>query len=281
MNNEESLKNLKIGIIGVGMVGKTLEKYFKRQGIKLFLYDKYKKLGSVKEINQAEIIFICVPTPFDKKKNYFDLSCVEDALSKIRGKKIIVIKSTLLPGTTQKLQNKHPQHKFLFNPEFLSEATADEDFQNPDRQIIGYTEKSKDIAKDVLAVLPRAPYEKIMPASEAEMVKYFNNTFNAVKVIFANQIYDLCQALNLNYDNIMEIAAKSKFILTDSHLHIWHKGYRGYGGKCLPKDMKSLIRFAESLGVELKLHKVIDEINDRLLKEQGIEDSEKLSKRES
>ncbi|GAI10197.1 unnamed protein product [marine sediment metagenome] len=123
---EKSLKNLRIGVCGVGMVGGALKNYFEKKGIKPLLYDKGKNLGSIKEVNQADIIFICVPTPFDKEKG-FDLSFIEAACQNISGGKIVVIKSTVLPGTTEKLQKKYPQHKFLFNPEFLSEATADFD----------------------------------------------------------------------------------------------------------------------------------------------------------
>jgi len=275
---EKSLKNLKLGVVGVGMVGGALKNYFEKKEIKPFLYDKGKNLGSAEEVNQADVIFICVPTPFDKEKG-FDLSFVEEVCQNIKGEKIVIIKSTVLPGTTEKLQKKYPQHKFLFNPEFLSETTADFDFQNPDRQLIGYTQKSKDVAKIILDLLPRAPFEKILLASEAEMVKYFNNTFNAVKVIFANQIYDLCHKLDLNYDNIMDCAAASRFIQIEDHLHAWHKDYRGYGGKCLPKDIRALIQFADEQRVSLKLHKVVEEINNQLMKEQGIEDPEKFSKR--
>lgn len=275
---EKLLKSLKIGIAGVGMVGGTLKNYFEKKGRKIFLYDKGKKIGSLKEINKADIIFICVPTPFQKDKG-FDLSFVEDVVSKIKGRKIIVIKSTVLPGTTEKLQKKYPRHKFLFNPEFLSELTADQDMEYPDRQIIGYTNKSYHVAGDILQILPLAPYEKIMPATEAEMVKYFGNTWFSIKVIFANQIYDLCQKLKINYDNVMEAAAADKRI-GRSHLEVWHKGYRGYGGKCLPKDIKAFIQFADSLGVDLKLHKTAEEINNQLMKEQGIENPETFSKRD-
>jgi len=275
---EKSLKDLKIGICGVGMVGGALARYFEKKGIKPFLYDKGKNLGSVEEVNQADVIFICVPTPYNKKKG-FDLSYVEEAISKIQGEKIIVIKSTVLPGTTEKLQEKYPQHKFLFNPEFLTELTADQDMCYPDRQIIGYTKKSYDIAGDILQILPLAPYEKIMPATEAEMVKYFGNTWFSTKVIFANQIYDLCQKLGINYDRVMEAAATDKRI-GRTHLEVWHKGYRGYGGKCLPKDIRALIQFGNEKGVDLKLLKVVEEINNQLMKEQGIDDSEKFSKRE-
>lgn len=276
--HEKSLKELKIGIIGVGMVGGALSRYFEKVGKTPFLYDNGKNLGTIEKVNQADVIFICVPTPFTKDKG-FDLSYVENAISKIQGEKIVVIKSTVLPGTTENLQKKYPQHRFLFNPEFLTELTADQDMQYPDRQIIGYTKKSYNIAADILQILPLAPYEKIMPATEAEMVKYFGNTWFSTKVVFANQMYDLCQKLGINYDNVMEAAAADKRV-GRSHLVVWHKGYRGYGGKCLPKDIRALIQFADSLGVDLKLHKTVEEINNQLMKEQKIEDPEKLSKRE-
>lgn len=261
------------------MVGGAINNYFKSQGIEPLLFDPYKKLGSEEEVNGSEIIFICVPTPYLKDGQGFDLSYVEQACEKIKGERILVIKSTVLPGATEKLQKKYPQHKFLFNPEFLSEATADQDMLNPDRQIVGYTEKSKEVAQDVLALLPKAPYEKIMPVTEAEMVKYFNNTFNAIKVTFANQMYDLCQALGINYDNVMEAAAKSKFIKTADHLNVWHGDFRGYGGKCLPKDTRALIQLADSLKVDLSLHKAAEKINQELMDQQRIDDPESFSKR--
>ena len=270
----------KIAIVGVGMVGGALRRYFEKiKKIKPFLYDKGKNLGSVQEVNQADVIFICVPTPFDKEKNYFDLSHIEDAFSKIQGKKIVVNKSTALPGTTEYLQKKYPQHKVLNNPEFLTEMTADQDMAYPDRQLVGYTEKSYNVAKDVLQLLPLAPFERILPATETEMVKYFGNTWFSTKVIFANQIYDLCQKLGVDYDRIRDAAAADKRI-DRTHLEVWHKGYRGYGGKCLPKDIKAFIRFADKKGIDLTLHKTVDEINEQLLKDQNIDDAEKYSIRE-
>lgn len=273
-----SINNLKIGIMGIGMVGGSLRKYFEQKKKPLLLYDKYKNIGSLEEINQADIIFICVPTPYKEKKG-FDLSFVEDACSNITGEKVIVIKSTILPGTTEKLQAKYPQHKFLFNPEFLTEFSPDQDFSYPDRQIVGYTKESFNVAEDILNLLPLAPSMKLITASEAEMVKYFGNTFLSTKIIFANQIYDLCQKLGVNYDRVMECAGADKRI-GRSHLAVWHHGKRGYAGKCLPKDTKAFIQFANEQGIDLKLLKIVDEINSKLLKEQGIEDPEKFSKRE-
>lgn len=275
---EKLSKNLKVSIIGVGMVGEALKKYFEEKEIRPFLYDKNKNIGSVDEANQADVIFICVPTPFNKEKG-FDLSFVRESCDNVEGQKIIVVKSTVWPGTTEKLQKEYPQHKFLFNPEFLVEEKADEDMQNPDRQIVGYTDNSRDISEEILRILPQAPFEKIIPATEAEMVKYFGNTFLSTKVIFGNQMYKLCQKLGIDYEIIRESASVDKRI-GPSHLNVHHGGYFGYGGKCLNKDIRALIQFADENGVDLKLHKTVEEINNQLMKEQGIENPEKFSKRE-
>jgi UDPglucose 6-dehydrogenase len=265
----------KVGIVGVGMVGGALQRYFERKdGLDLFLYDKGKNLGSSEEVSKAEIVFVCVPTPYLKDGKGFDLSYVEDAMNMLKGEKVVVIKSTVMPGTTEMLQKKYPQHKLLMNPEFLTEETADQDMLYPDRQIVGYTEKSHTIAGDVMQLLPLAPFERILPATEAELVKYFGNTWFSVKVSFANQMYDLCQKLGVDYDRMVEAAAADKRI-GRTHLNVFHKGYRGYGGKCLVKDIRALIQLADSQGIDLKIHKITEEINNELMKQQGIDDPEK------
>lgn len=143
----------------------------------------------------------------------------------------------------------------------------------PDRQIVGYTEKSQTVAGDVMQLLPLAPFERVLPATEAELVKYFGNTWFALKVSFANQMYDLAQALRVDYDRMVEAAAADKRI-GRTHLNVMHKGYRGYGGRCIPKDTRALIQLADSKGVDLKLHKIAEAINNELMRQQGIEDPE-------
>jgi len=271
-------KKYKIGICGIGMVGGALKRYFeKKENYQLFLYDN-KGVGSLNELNKADFIYICLPTPY-KDGVGCDTSIIEEVIRQIEGEKVIIIKSTVIPGITDALQKKYPQHKFLCNPEFLTEVTADQDMNYPDRQIVGYTEKSYTVAKDILQQLPLAPFERILLAKEAEMVKYFGNTWFSTKVIFANQMYALCEKLGIDYERVMDAAAADKRI-GRTHLKVWYKGYRGYGGKCLPKDIKALIHFADGQGVDLKLHKIVEEINNQLMRDQGIEDSEKFSKRE-
>ncbi len=269
----------KVGIVGVGMVGGAMQRYLeKKEGLEIFLYDKGKNLGSPEEVNRAEIVFVCVPTPYLKDGKGFDLAYVEETLAMLQGEKIVVVKSTIMPGTTEMLQQKYPQHKILMNPEFLTEETADQDMLYPDRQIVGYTAKSHDVAGDVMQLLPLAPFERFLPATEAEVVKYFGNTWFSVKVSFANQMYDLCQALGVDYDRMVEAAAADKRI-GRTHLNVFHKGGRGYGGKCLPKDIKALIQLADAKGVNLKIHKAAEEINEELMRAQGIDDAEKKGSR--
>lgn len=257
------MQKIKISIIGIGMVGGALRRYFEnKENCQLFLYDK-KGIGSLEEVNTANFIYLCLPTP-TKKNIGCDISTLEEAIQQIQGEKIIIIKSTILPGTTNMFQKKYSQHKFLFNPEFLTEETADQDMVYPDRQIIGYTEKSYTVAKDVLQQLPLAPFERILTAKEAEMVKYFGNTWFSVKVVFANQMYDLCKKIGINYDIVMESSAADKRI-GRTHLQVFHKGFRGYGGFCLPKDIQALIKFADDNTVDLKLHKIVEEINRKLV----------------
>lgn len=254
----------RIGIIGVGYVGGAVRHWFEAQKEPpaLFFYDKFKKIGSMEEVNNADVIFVTVPTPFSAERGY-DGSAVEESVANVADGKTVVIKSTVLPGTTAALQKKYPGRKILFNPEFLRAKTAIEDFLNPDRQIVGFTAKSKSEAEKVLGLLPKAPQARIVPSTEAETVKYFGNVFLSTKVIFANQIYDFCMKLGIDYDTVKECAALDGRI-GPSHLDVHDSGYRGYGGSCFPKDMKAFVRFAQSKGLKLKLLEAAEEINKDL-----------------
>ena len=256
------MKN-KIGIIGsCGMVGSSLKRYFEKADCELYLYDT-KGEGSLKEANKADYIYIAVPTPY---KSGCDTSIVEGLLSNLDGEKVVVIKSTVIPGTTDRLQEKYPQHKILFSPEFLTEETADQDMNFPDRQIVGYTEKSYNVAGEVMKQLPLAHEEHIVPAFIAEFTKYASNTWFSVKVSKNNELYDVFKKFggtDEQFDNMIDCVAGDKRI-GRSHLKIWHKEYRGYGGKCLVKDMKAFLYFAKQLGIETPVCLSADKYNDEL-----------------
>lgn len=257
----------KIGIIGLGYVGGAVRHWFELQksSCELFLYDKYKKIGSAHEVNKADIIFVAVPTPFHEDGRGYDDSAVWESLRNVEDGKIVVIKSSILPGSTDDLQKHHPKKILLFNPEFLTAKTPVKDFLNPIRQIIGFTNaKSKSMAARILNILPHSPHIKIMKAREAEMVKFFSNTFLATRVIFANQIFDLCAELGgVNYEIVKESVVADPRI-GYSHFDVLTDGYRGYGGACLPKDTKALLQHAKKLKVNLGLLQTVDEINEKL-----------------
>jgi len=261
----------KVGIIGLGYVGGSVKRWFEKQKkwADLYLYDKYKNIGSVAEVNKADIIFVAVPTPFRDKGGYDD-SAVKDALKNIQNGKIVVLKSTIVPGSTSKFQKLYPQKTILFNPEFLRAKTAKNDFLKPNIQLVGYADsRGRKLAPNILRLLPKAPYSKIIKAGEAEMVKYFTNTFLATRVIFANQIYDLCKKLKgIDYEVVKHAVIQDERIGT-SHFDIFADGYRGYGGLCLPKDTKALIQHAKKMNVGLDLLKKVDEINERLKRSKG------------
>jgi len=249
-----------IGIVGLGVVGDAVRNYFERTACQTRVYDPYRGLGTKASINEAGIIFVCVPTPFLPERG-FDGSAIESTLEMLTGTKTVVIKSTVLPGTTEALQARYSQHSLMFNPEFLREAYARTDFLRPDRQIIGYTAQSRHLVEALMAILPAAPYEASMMAREAEMAKYMTNAFLAVKVTFANEIFDLCEALDADYEKVRG-AVTADLRIGDSHLGVDVDGYRGYGGSCLPKDTKALLELGERMRIPLRLLRAADRINE-------------------
>jgi UDPglucose 6-dehydrogenase len=205
-----------------------------------------------------------------------DINIVKSAIKNIRGEKIIVIKSTVPPGTTERFAIEYPQHSFLFNPEFLTEKNAWNNMQNPDRQLVGYVKKNKKEAEKILKLLPhapiKAPSKKLqMSATEAEIVKYASNLFLARKVTFANAIFHLAEFYNANFNHIKTgISADPR--INPSHLDVHHHGYRGYGGYCFPKDMNAFIAHLESVKLkkEAELFSADRTFNEHLLKSQGL-----------
>jgi UDPglucose 6-dehydrogenase len=261
----------KIAIMGTGMVGGALDRYFKTVNVEAGLYDPPKGLTNVNLLAEADTIFVCVPTPYYLDGGGFDDSFLKAAIEAIPVTgKTLCLKSTITPGTTDRFQELYPQHRFLFNPEFLTETTADFDMQHPNRQIVGYTRQGRRDAEKVMGMLPRAPFEKVVPAKVAEMVKYFGNAFYALKVTYANQMFDLCEKLGLDYDLVKD-CAKAEPMVGPHHLEIFHKGYRGYGGKCLPKDTRSLVQLGNKIGVDISVLRAAETYNNGLVAEQGLD----------
>jgi UDPglucose 6-dehydrogenase len=186
----------------------------------------------------CEITLIAVPTPTTPEG--FDDSYVADALLNIGEGNIAVIKSTMLPGSTAKLQSRFPNIIVFHSPEFLVEKTAAHDAAHPERNIIGITNDTEThhrAAQKVLAVLPKAPYEAVMASLDAELVKYAGNCFLYSKVLFMNMLYDVAVKSGGDFGAITEAMIQDPRIGT-SHMQPVHDSGRGAGGHCFIKDFE-------------------------------------------
>ncbi len=253
------------GIFGAGIVGMAAKQYFKDAKI----YDKFKDLDSFEETAKQDVLLLCLPTKFDIDKNETDLSAFYETLDKIPKGRIILVKSTVPIGTCNKLQQRYKNLIILHNPEFLTKAYAYEDYSFPDKQIIGMTKSNQKIlARRLMVDLPYG-HRLITTAKTSELLKYTMNNFYAMKVAFANQIYDLANQSDAYYDDILKGFIFDKRA-NPNHLEVNHNGYKGYGGMCLPKDVKELIRYARSKRCDLTIMETVDKYNDNLVDQKNV-----------
>jgi UDPglucose 6-dehydrogenase len=250
-------------VVGVGVVGGALASSLMAVGHDVLRHDPAKGENAGARFGDVQAFFVCVPTPHALPYGV-DLAMVREALAGLPPGVPVVLRSTVLPGTTDALQGEFPDHLLLHAPEFLTEDQAEHDEMYPARKIVGYTETSKPWAESVLMMLPTAPYERMVPAKAAEMIKYFANVFYATTVSYVNQIYDLCQKVGIDYEYVRD-AASADPMMSSSHLEPWHKGYRGYGGKCLPKDTQALLTLAARECIDLGVVEAARRYNDRLV----------------
>lgn len=265
MKDKKSSENKKIGFIGQGWVGKNYADDFERRGFDIVRYSiEEKYVGNKDKIKECDIVFIAVPTP-STPDNGFNDSILKGTLKLIGDKKIAVIKSTISLGMTEAIQKENPHIYVLHSPEFLTRSTAAYDAANPTRNIIGIPEDNpifRAKAKEVMKILPRAPYEIICPDREAEFIKYGGNCFFYFKNIFMNLFYDLVKKSGRNWDVIGEAIAADPRI-GETHTHPFHQGGRGAGGDCLIKDFAAFIEiYRETVGDELGI-KALEGVRDK------------------
>lgn len=257
---------MKIGIIGQGYVGSAIKLGF-QDYYDVFTYDKFdlgksthSKISDL--VEEAKVIFVCVPTPMRKDGTCYT-GIVEEVIREINETAtdhIVVIKSTIPPGTTDRINQEYTHSTVIFNPEFLTEANFLDDFKNQNRIILGGDRKGTNKLRQIYSkVFPKATIVKT-GAKHAEMVKYFTNTFLATKVSFANEMYNICNQLDLDYDKVVEYATY------DERLGKSHWGVPGpdedfgFGGHCLPKDLSAMINGFDTLG----LLEAVEQVNDQV-----------------
>lgn len=268
-------RNTKIGIFGSsGVLGSNLFRYFEETGYDVRGYDLRESKNTAHETVEADILFLCLPTPYREGERGYVLTAIKDTLGKIPDGKLVIIKSTVLPGTTDALQADYPNLDLMFCPEFLTEKYAWEDTIHPDTSIVGYTDQSYKYARDILTILPEAQQEFIMPAKEAEMVKIARNNYFVNKLIFMNMLYDLCEAGDIDYEKVKDALASDRRVRR-SHTEIFHQGGRGGGGTCFTKDSPAFRDFAATLEDQApeayQFIKMYVDINQKLLKQSGKE----------
>ena len=255
----------KIGVVGNGFVGGAVKFGFSPNvgcDAEVRVYDKNpnKSTDTLEEtVNESDFIFLSVPTPANEDGS-INIKILEGALEDIsqihNGRdNAVLIRSTVIPGTTWALQTKYPQLNILFNPEFLTERSANFDFINQSRFVVGNSGKQIGWAKseefveliknrfgDCVAVM-ETNYET------AELIKYMSNCFFATKVSFMNEMYQIAEKIDANWDE-----AVSGFVadgrIGHSHMNVpGHDGKLGFGGSCFPKDIQAMIDFAEMFGI--------------------------------
>jgi nucleotide sugar dehydrogenase len=262
------MEKMVIGFIGQGFVGKNMANDFEERGFETIRYSLDPEYVVNKErVRDADIVFIAVPTP--TRPEGFDDSILRSEAKLVGKGKILVIKSTVLPGTTESIQSENPGIFVLHSPEFLVAATAAEDSKKPGRNLIGIpveNDEYREKAKLVLSVLPKAPYEKVMLSKETELVKYIGNNFLYTKVIFMNLMYDLAANVGADWQKVSDAVSADPRI-GKSHMQPVHTSERstgrGAGGHCFPKDFEALLQFYREHITDEKGLKVLESIRDK------------------
>ena len=245
------MKRYKVGIIGNGFVGEAIAFAFSpTTDLRVYDINPLKSTHTKKQVDECDFIFVCVPTPM-RKDGSQDLSYIEKVFDSAVSGPIYIIKSTVLPGTTENLWRKYPTLSIIFSPEFLTERTAKLDMLTQTRIVLGgkkdLTKKTKELFEQ--RFMNRHIIE--MDSSTAELVKYMNNTFFATKVSIMNEFKRVCDKIGGDWEQAL-YGFTSDSRIGDSHLHVpGPDGRYGYGGTCFPKDVNAFTKFAEKLNVPL------------------------------
>jgi len=245
-----------IGVVGLGFVGTAVKNGFEKK-VNVETYDKYSEDKSTcisleELVSKTKILFLCLPTPMNPDGSC-DLSIIKETVLKIdelaTKEHVVVIKSTILPGTTSDLNQVCAKIQVVFNPEFLTEVNYIEDFKNQTRIVLGGPRPGTTVVKTLYKkVFEETPIIKT-GSTTAEFVKYFLNCFLATKVSFANEFKQVCDRMNVDFDKVVEYALYDKRV-GNTHFSVpGPDGQPGFGGSCFPKDLNAFINLAERLDV--------------------------------
>jgi UDPglucose 6-dehydrogenase len=257
---------MKIGIIGLGAVGQAIYDNYQKIGHTVATFD-LKHSTPFECVVDSDGIFICVPTDI-LDDGTCDILAVDQSLSRLNAvgyQNLVIIKSTVLPGTTDRFCNKYPDLKICFIPEFLRQEHAIEDYLEQQQHLIvgcnsdDVFELVKNLHQDFSKEFFRITH------TEAEFTKYFVNTFNSLRIVFANIFYESCQHLDADYNKVLSAATTRNVIAHDSYLKCSDQ-LRGFSGRCLPKDAQTFTEFLKQLNVHNTLFDAILNDNNTFIK---------------
>jgi UDPglucose 6-dehydrogenase len=272
-----------VGVIGWGYVGSATGKGFStNKKNKIFWYDKFKKSPNTLEevVEKSKFIFICLPTPMFRNYSGMDMTIVDSVVKEIAPKvrktdKVLIIKSTVLPGTTASYTKRYKDINFAMNPEFLTQDNASEDFLNPSRTVIGAKDKkaAQKVKRLYQTILPKNQKYFLTDTTSAELTKYMSNLMLASKVLLANEFYQLAKKMRVNYDEIQKMVSVDSRVGT--HLKVpGPDGDLGFGGACFPKDMLGLLSFAKKKKVDMSVLEAVWKKNLKIRKKRDWEKRE-------
>lgn len=281
------IKTGTVGVVGHGYVGQAVEAFFKDH-CNVVVHDKAKpELSSLVDVvEKSELIFLCVPTPM-KNDGSCHTGIIQEVLSSVNaiakavGRNldsfVCVVKSTVPAGFTEEMQDKFLPMRILFSPEFLTEKSSIADFKKTNRIIFGGDQDDALIASKYFAqVQPtRVDNDQLVllqcDPTVAEMVKLFTNGILMTKIMFANEIYQMCEKLGVNFEEVRSIAVLDHRIGASHTTVPGHDGQLGAGGHCFPKDINNLRALCKELDVPEKMFTAVIERNNELRKEKDWE----------
>mgnify|MGYP006143125013 FL=1 len=253
---------MKVGIIGKGFVGSAVQFGFSPNTgcdaeVRVYDKDPNKSLNTLEEVvNESDFLFLSVPTP-SNEDGTINLDIVDEALSNInevsKRDNVILLRSTMVPGSTNIFQEKYPRLNLVFNPEFLTERSANFDFINQSRYVLGGEKLNVERVAKLYKWRFGQSISIIQTNSQtAELIKYMNNCFFATKVSFMNEMKLVADKCNVDWNVAVEGFIRDGRI-GHSHLDVpGHDGRMGFGGSCFPKDIQAMINLGESLGLKLE-----------------------------
>ena len=243
---------MKIGFIGRGMVGDALYRGMEFLKYDVCFYDPKFPGSKLTDISDSDCCFVAVPT-LPNEKNECDLSILDsvlDSLHKLNYQGVICIKSTVVPGTTQKFIEKYSNNNICFCPEFLKERSAFEDFiHNNPICIIGTNNATVfEVLKSIHSKISKS-FKMVSPV-EAELTKYMQNVYNTYRILFANGFYEVCKYNDVEYDSVLSsLVCRNEL---DEKYMKCNETMRGPSGPCLVKDTLAFNEYVNSLNLQVK-----------------------------